>query len=339
MPHPVSCEDPRWAAVLSRDAQADSSFVYAVRTTGIYCRPTCAAKLAKPENVRYFDTHRDAEAAGFRACKRCCPNAPSPDQQRAETVAAACRFIEAAEEPPALQALAQLAGLSPFHFHRLFKRITGVTPKQYATANRAGRVRKGLQQSATVTEGVYAAGYNSNSRFYEGNALGMTPTTYRRGGEGETIRYATGQCSLGPILVARSERGVCAILLGDDDLQERFPKATLVPDDGQALADVIRYVDLPADPHLPLDIRGTAFQQRVWKALQAIPAGETATYAQIAERIGSPSSIRAVASACAANPLAVAVPCHRVIRADGTLAGYRWGLDRKRALLRRERKT
>lgn len=335
----VTGEDPRWAALLKRDPRADRSFVYAVRTTGIYCRPTCAAKLARRENVRYFDTHADAEAAGFRACKRCFPNAASPGKQRTDAIAAACRFIEAAEEPPSLQALAERAGLSPFHFQRVFKKVTGVTPKQYATAKRAHRVQKGLQQSTTVTEAVYAAGYNSSSRFYGNNSLGMTPTAYRRGAAGEVIHYATGQCSLGSILVARSERGVCAILLGDDDLRARFPNATLVPDDGRALAEVIRHVDRPGNPHLPLDIRGTAFQQRVWEALQQIPAGKTATYAQIAERIGKPTSVRAVASACAANPVAVVIPCHRVVRSDGELAGYRWGLERKRELLKRERET
>ncbi len=334
----MTAQDTRWAALITRDPRADGSFVYAVRTTGIYCRPTCPAKLARRENVRYFDTHRDAEAAGFRACLRCTPNGASLAKQLSDKIAAVCRFIEAAEEPPSLQTLADLAGLSPFHFQRVFKSATGLTPKQYTSAHRTHRIQRELRIGQSVTDAVYAAGFNSSSRFYASNALGMTPTSFRRGGAGETLLVSTGECSLGTIHVARSQRGVCAILFGDDDLRSRFPNAILALDDGKLLADVIRLVEVPGCGDLPLDIRGTAFQQRVWQALRTIPAGSTATYTEIAKKIDAPASVRAVATACAANPLAVAVPCHRVIRSDGTLAGYRWGIDRKKALLKRESK-
>jgi AraC family transcriptional regulator of adaptative response/methylated-DNA-[protein]-cysteine methyltransferase len=292
--------------------------------------------------VEFFDTNGAAEAAGFRACKRCTPNGASLAEQHAAKIAQVCRLMETAEEPPQLQAMADLAGLSAFHFHRVFKSITGLTPKQYAGAHRAQRIQRELRGSETVTEAVYAAGYNSSSRFYAAadSLLGMTPSSYRGGGDGATIRFAVGECSLGPILVARSERGVCAILLGDDleeDLRERFPKATLIADDGLTLAAAIALVDVPGTGfNLPLDIRGTVFQQRVWKALQAIPIGQTASYTEIAQQIGAPKSVRAVAGACATNALAVAIPCHRVVRNDGGLSGYRWGVERKRALLKRE---
>jgi AraC family transcriptional regulator of adaptative response/methylated-DNA-[protein]-cysteine methyltransferase len=295
--------------------------------------------------------HRDAaaaRAAGFRPCKRCRPDGGSLAEEHAALVAAACRRIEAAETPPALEDLARDAGLSPFHFHRVFKRIAGVTPKDYAAAQRAQRVREALPAAARVTDALYDAGYNSNGRFYEESSrvLGMTPRSYRAGGARQRIRFAVAQCTLGALLVAASERGVCAIALGDDpdtllrELQDRFPRAELLGGDGGFDATVARVVALVEEPgrglELPLDIRGTAFQQRVWKALQQIPAGATASYAEIARRIGAPRSVRAVAQACAANALAVAVPCHRVVRTDGALSGYRWGIERKRALLERE---
>lgn len=259
-----------------------------------------------------------------------------------------CRLIEKSEESPKLKQLAERAGWSASHLHRLFKAMTGVTPAQYAAGQRAARVRRELKGSDTVTEAIYGAGYNSNGRFHEASnaILGMTPSNYRSGGARTQVRFAVGGCSLGTILVARSERGICAILLGDDpdalvrDLRDRFPRAELVsPDAGfeQVVAKVVSFVDHPAlGLDLPLDIRGTAFQQRVWQALRKIPAGATASYAEIAGRIGSPNSARAVARACAANALAVAVPCHRVVRGDGALAGYRWGVQRKKALLERE---
>ena len=340
--------DPRWAAVIARDSAADGKFFYSVKTTGVYCRPSCASRPAKPENVKFHATCADAERAGFRPCKRCKPGQPLLAEQHAATVAKVCRLIESAEAIPSLAQLSNHAGLSAYHFHRIFKSATGLTPKAYATAHRAKRVRNELGRGGTVTAAIFDAGYNSNGRFYEkSNAvLGMTPTNYRAGGANTEIRFAIGECSLGSILVAASERGVCAILMGDDpdalahDLQDRFPRALLIGGDKkfeQLVAKVVGFVEAPARGlDLPLDVRGTAFQQRVWQALQKIPAGSTASYTEIAKRIGAPKSVRAVAGACAANALALAIPCHRVVRNDGGLAGYRWGVERKRALLKRE---
>lgn len=344
----VTTNDPRWSAVVARSVQADGQFFYAVRTTGVYCRPSCGARRARPENVRFYESRALAEAAGFRSCKRCKPDQPALVEQHAAAVTRACRLIETADSVPTLETLAGGAGLSPFHFHRVFRAITGVTPRVYAAAHRGARVRRELDRAPSVTAAIYESGYGSNGRFYDeaGEVLGMTPTAYRAGGADATIRFAVGECSLGSILVARSERGVCAILLGDDpdalarDLQDRFPRATLLGGDSdfeQVVACVVGVVEAPGlGLDLPLDVRGTAFQQRVWRALREIPAGRTATYAEIAGRIGAPGSVRAVAGACAANPLAVAIPCHRVVRTDGGLSGYRWGVERKRALLARE---
>ena len=345
----LSDDEARWRAVERRDRTAAGTFVYSVRTTGVYCRPGCAARLPRRENVAFHDSCAEAERAGFRPCKRCRPNEPALADQHSAVVARACRMIEEAEEVPSLAALAQAAGLSRFHFHRLFKAVTGVTPKAYAAAHRGKRVRAELTQSGTVTEAIYGAGFNSNGRFYAAapDLLGMTPTQFRAGGSGNVIRFAVGQCSLGAILVAATEKGVCAIELGDDpealvrDLQDIFPKARLVGGDAafeRLVAKVVGFVEEPAQGlELPLDIRGTAFQQRVWKALRAIPAGSTATYSEIAKRIGRPKAVRAVAHACASNAIALAIPCHRVVRTDGSLAGYRWGVARKRALLSREK--
>jgi len=342
--------DPRWAAVVARDRDADGQFFYAVRTTGVYCRPSCAARPARPENVSFHATTADAERAGFRPCRRCRPDEPPLAEQHAARVAALCRLIEKAETMPSLAELAQHAGLSIYHLHRVFKAVTGLTPKAYAAAHRAHRLRAGLDRGASVTDAIYDAGYGSNARFYEesGDVLGMTPSRYRAGGADTEIRFAIGQCSLGAILVAASGRGVCAILIGDDpdalarDLQDRFPRAALIGGDAafeQLVAKVVGFVEAPGiGLDLPLDIRGTAFQQRVWQALREIPAGRTASYTEIARRIGAPKSVRAVAGACAANALAVAIPCHRVVRHDGGLSGYRWGVERKRALLEREAK-
>jgi AraC family transcriptional regulator of adaptative response/methylated-DNA-[protein]-cysteine methyltransferase len=272
---------------------------------------------------------------------------PSQDA-KARLVADLCRTIEAAETPPTLDALARLAGLSPFHLHRVFKAVTGVTPKAYAVAHRAKRLREELARGGTVTQAIFGAGYNSSGRFYEASnrLLGMSPRRFKAGGAGAVIRFAVGRCSLGDILVAASEKGVCAILMGEDaqalvrDLQDRFPRAELVGADAgfeQMVAIVIGFVEAPKlGLGLPLDLRGTPFQQRVWQALQDIPPGSTASYGEIARRIGSEKSVRAVAGACAANPLAVAIPCHRVVRHDGGLSGYRWGVERKRALLEKE---
>jgi AraC family transcriptional regulator of adaptative response/methylated-DNA-[protein]-cysteine methyltransferase len=340
--------DPRWAAVLARDPASDGRFVYAVRSTGIYCRPTCPSRRAHPENVAFYPDPAAAEQAGFRPCRRCRPDGPSPALRQAATIADLCRHIESAEQPPTLDQLAARAGLSAYHLHRQFKAATGLTPGAYARARRADRLRQALPASPTVTEAIYAAGYNADSRFYAeaGQLLGMPPATYRRGGAGQRIAYALDTCSLGKVLVARTTHGLCAILLGDeapplvDDLRRRFPQAEVEADHGllaESLARVVACIDAPGTAlDLPLDIRGTAFQQRVWLALRAIPAGQTTTYSELAERIDAPRAVRAVAAACAANPLAVVVPCHRVLRRDGDLAGYRWGLERKRALLERE---
>lgn len=348
----ATVSDPRWAAVVARKSAADGTFFYSVKSTGVYCRPSCAARLARPENVRFHISREDAEQAGFRPCKRCRPDQPTLLEQYAVKVTQACRIIEASERVPGLQKLATRVGVSAYHFHRLFKQITGLTPREYAVAQREQRVRNALDGSGTrigsITEAIFDAGYNANSRFYEkSNAvLGMTPTSYRAGGANTEIRFAIGECTLGAILVAQSERGVCAILMGDDpdalarNLQDRFPRASLIGGDSafeQLVATVVGFVEAPGKGlDLPLDIRGTAFQQRVWQALRQIPAGQTASYTEIARRIGAPKSVRAVAGACAANALAVAIPCHRVVRNDGGLSGYRWGVERKRALLDNE---
>ncbi|WP_095120938.1 bifunctional DNA-binding transcriptional regulator/O6-methylguanine-DNA methyltransferase Ada [Pseudomonas sp. Irchel s3f10] len=346
---PLNTEhDPRWAAVIARDPQADGQFVYAVKTTGIYCRPSSLARLPKPQNVEFFDTAQQAEAAGYRPSKRASKDQSDVAAQHATTVATACRQIETAENPPALSELAETAGLSPFHFHRVFKAATGLTPRAYAAAHRSRRVREHLADGSSVTDALYEAGFNSNSRFYESanHLLGMKPGDYRAAGKNNDIHFAVGQCSLGAILVAQSERGVCAILLGDDphqlvcDLQDQFRKANLIGADSgfeQLIAKVVGFIEAPAiGLDLPLDVRGTAFQERVWQALREIPLGSTASYAEIAQRIGAPTSMRAVAQACGANRLAVAIPCHRVVRSDGNLSGYRWGVERKRQLLERE---
>lgn len=344
-------EADRWAAVQRRDPAADGQFVYSVATTGVYCRPSCASRPARRENVAFHADPVAAEAAGFRACKRCRPNGPSAADRRATAIARACRLIDAAEEMPSLDELAAAAGMSRFHFHRVFKDVTGVTPKDYAGARRGERVRGALAAGARVTEAIYDAGYNANSRFYAeaGERLGMRPSAYRDGGRGAAVRFAVGECSLGSVLVAATERGVCAILLGDDpqvlvrDLEDRFPKAELIGADAAfeaTVAQVVGLIDAPRQTiELPLDIRGTAFQQQVWDALRRIPAGRTMSYAEIAAAIGRPSAVRAVAQACASNALAVAIPCHRVVRSDGNLSGYRWGVERKRALLSREREA
>jgi AraC family transcriptional regulator of adaptative response/methylated-DNA-[protein]-cysteine methyltransferase len=346
----ATAADPRWADVVARQREADGRFFYSVRTTGVYCRPSCAARLARPENVAFHPSAAAAEAAGFRPCRRCRPDEAPAAERNASTIADLCRFIEQAEQVPTLAALATRAGLSPHHLHRLFKAVTGLTPKAYAGAHRAARVREELGRSETVTAAIYDAGYNSNGRFYEESdrVLGMTPTQLRAGGLDTDIRFAIGACSLGAILVAQSARGVCAISLGDDadslarELQDRFPNARLTGDDpafDALVARVVGAVEAPAlGMDLPLDLRGTAFQRRVWQALRELPAGRTTSYADLASRLGAPTSVRAVAQACAANTVAVAVPCHRVVRTDGSLSGYRWGVARKQALIEREAK-
>jgi len=341
-------DDPRWARIVARDKTADGHIWYSVSTTGIYCRASCPSRVANPKNVQIYDSLESAQATGFRPCRRCKPDSASVEAENAALVAKACRLLEQSEEEPSLEALAEAIGRSPGYFHRLFKATTGLTPKGYAAAYRAKKVRQGLASGNTVTEAIYEAGFNSSGRFYEKSAdmLGMTPSKYRAGAANEEIRFAVGQTSLGAILVASSEKGVAAILLGDDpdalvrNLQDRFSKANLIGADREyeaLIAQVIGFVEMPRRGlNLPLDVRGTAFQQRVWQALQEIPVGKTASYAEVARRIGSPASVRAVASACASNNLAVAVPCHRVVRKDGSISGYAWGIERKLTLLERE---
>jgi AraC family transcriptional regulator of adaptative response/methylated-DNA-[protein]-cysteine methyltransferase len=342
--------DPRWASVVARDPAADGQFVYAVKTTGVYCRPSSTSRIPNPENVEFFPSAKAAEAAGYRPSKRAATDRTTVAQHHASLVAEACRQIEEAEVAPTLDALAADVGMSSYHFHRVFKEATGLTPKAYATAFRAQRVREQLAKGArSITSVIYDTGFGSNGRFYEvsDRLLGMKPKEYRAGGANAEIHFAVGHCSYGDIVVAKSRRGVCAILLGNDpeqlvrDLQDQFPNAELIGNDPafeDLVARVVAFVEAPSlGLGLPLDIRGTAFQERVWRALRAIRPGETASYAEIAKRIGHPNAVRAVAQACAQNHLAVAIPCHRVVRSDGELSGYRWGIERKRELLERER--
>jgi AraC family transcriptional regulator of adaptative response/methylated-DNA-[protein]-cysteine methyltransferase len=344
-------DEERWLAIVNRDANADGQFYYSVSTTGVYCRPSCPSRLAKREHVRFHETIEDAELAGFRPCKRCKPRELSPNRRNVAMVTNICRMIETSEVPPSLDTLAKASGLSRYHFHRVFKSITGLTPKAYATAHRAKRVRSELASGNTVTEVIYNTGFNSNGRFYGSTAhiLGMTPTRFRNAGADTLIRFAVGESSLGSILVAATQKGVCAISLGDDpnalvcELQDRFPRANFIGGDAefeQMVAQVVGFVESPCTGlDLPLDIRGTVFQTRVWQALRKIPLGSTVTYSEIAQQIGSPKAVRAVASACASNTIAIAIPCHRVVRRDGSLSGYRWGVDRKRTLIEREAQT
>jgi AraC family transcriptional regulator of adaptative response/methylated-DNA-[protein]-cysteine methyltransferase len=345
---PSVAEDPRWARIVARDRTTDGHLWYSVVTTGVYCRPSCPSRTANPKNVQLHESLEAAKATGFRSCKRCNPDGLSIEAENAAIVGQSCRLIEQSEEELSLNEIAEAVGRSPSYFHRMFKATTGLTPKDYAAAHRAAKVREGLDSGSSVTEAIYDAGFNSSGRFYEKSTemLGMTPTQYRAGGANEEIRFAVGQTSLGAILVASSKKGVASILLGSEpdelvrNLQDRFPRAQLIGGDRDyeaLVARVVGFVEAPAlGLDLPLDVRGTAFQQRVWQALQGIPVGQTVSYAEIAGRIGAPKSVRAVAGACAANNLAVAIPCHRVVRNDGSLSGYAWGVERKRALLDRE---
>ena len=343
--------DKCWAAVENRDAGADGSFYYGLRTTGVYCRPGCPSRRPLRANTAFFATTSEAEAAGLRACKRCRPTDASTASRHIAAIEKACALLRTSETIPSLGELAAAAAISRFHFHRVFKQVTGATPRDYARTHRLGLLAQRLDAGEKVTEAIYASGFGSSSRAYEAApaALGMTPGARRRAGDGETIRYVTVATPLGWALVAATGRGVCLTALGDDRerlaamVRERFPAALLVAEDA-ALKDwaeqIVRFIADPGQtPDLPLDIRGTAFQTRVWRALQRIPLGRTATYAEIARALGQPKAVRAVAQACAANNLALLVPCHRVIREDGDLAGYRWGLERKRALLEREREA
>jgi AraC family transcriptional regulator of adaptative response/methylated-DNA-[protein]-cysteine methyltransferase len=340
--------EARWEAVCTRDARADGCFVYAVRSTGIFCHASCASRPARPENVKFFSTPEEALAAGFRACKRCRPGGPGKNEARNSAIQKACRMVTESEHAPSLDELAKAVGMSTFHFHRTFKAVMGITPKSFVKAERAKRMREHLVTGSKVTTAIYEAGYGSNSRFYESaqDRLGMTARTYQKGGVGVRIRFAVGKCSLGSILVAATDKGICAIEFDDDptvliqSLQDRFPKAELIGADRsfeKLVAQVVGAVEIPQRAgKLPLDVWGTAFQERVWQALRKIPAGKTATYSEIARAVGAPSSTRAVANACGANPVAIAIPCHRVVRTDGSLGGYRWGIERKEILLERE---
>jgi AraC family transcriptional regulator, regulatory protein of adaptative response / methylated-DNA-[protein]-cysteine methyltransferase len=341
-------QDPRWMRVKKRDKTADGLFWCSVASTGVFCRPSCPSRTANPRNVRFHASPADARAAGFRACKRCKPEGPSIDEQNAALIAKACRLIESRSEPISLSELASAVQLSPHYFHRLFKAQIGLTPKSYALAHRITRVRRSLETSSSITQAIYDAGFNSNARFYENAAdiLGMTPKQFRRGGQDEEIRFAVGQSSLGAILVASSKKGVVSILIDDhaavlvSALKDRFPNAHLVGADKnyeRLVATVVSLVESPgAYLDLPLDVRGIVFQRKVWQALRKGPAGKTASYSEIARRVGAPRAVRAVADACAANNTAVAIPCHRAVRNDGSLSGYRREVERKRALLDRE---
>jgi AraC family transcriptional regulator of adaptative response/methylated-DNA-[protein]-cysteine methyltransferase len=343
--------DARWAAVMAREEKANGAFYFAVITTGVFCLPSCKARPPLRENVSFYDTPLEAEKAGYRPCKRCKPTSPPLAERHAQIVAAACQMIDDSEEEPSLSVLARAAGVSGSYFNKLFKKVTGITPKQYATARRAAKVKDALAENSDVTSAIYGAGYGAASRFYEGAEarLGMKPSVYRSGGAGMEIRYSIAVSWLGPVLVAATEKGICSILFADDetdllgDLQGRFSKATLEPaepgsDFEKWLVKVLAFIEKPELGHaLPLDIKGTAFQEQVWRALQKIPPGETASYSDVATAIGKPKAVRAVAGACAANPIALAIPCHRVLKNDGSLSGYRWGVDRKAKLLAAEK--
>ena len=341
--------DQCWAALERRDASADGKFLYGVRTTGVYCRPGCTSRLPLRKNTMFFGTLAEAEAAGLRACKRCRPADGSPAQRHLAAVERACALLEKSDTMPSLGELADAAGISRFHFHRVFKQITGATPRDYARTHRLGRFAEKLDAGEPVTEAIYASGFGSSSRAYEAApaALGMTPGARQRGGSGQTIRFVTVGTPLGWALVAATGRGICMTALADDRdslvdaLKQRFPAAVVIAGDGELKdwADrIVGFITAPGQNlDLPLDIQGTAFQARVWRALQKIPPGRTATYTEIAAAIGQPKAVRAVAQACATNKVALLVPCHRVIRSDGELGGYRWGVERKRALLSRER--
>jgi AraC family transcriptional regulator of adaptative response/methylated-DNA-[protein]-cysteine methyltransferase len=333
--------DSAWAAVLRRDRAMDGRFVTGVLTTGIYCRPSCAARHPKRENVRFFATGEEARTAGLRACLRCKPDDVSRDMAAVE---AALALIEAAEEPPSLEALAARAGYSPFHFHRLFKRATGVTPAAYARGKRARTMTQTLAAEGRVTDAIYDSGYSGPGRFYADarDRLGMTPTRWRDGGRGETIRWATAETSLGTMLVAATARGICRLSFdeGEAELKRRFPNASILPG-GAAMAELVERtvaaVESPERPHdLPLDVRGTAFQEAVWRELARIPPGESLSYAALAARAGRPQAVRAAGTACGSNQIAVLIPCHRARRGDGSPGGYAYGLERKASLLERE---
>jgi AraC family transcriptional regulator, regulatory protein of adaptative response / methylated-DNA-[protein]-cysteine methyltransferase len=337
-----------WTALTARDAAADGTFIYAVRTSGVYCRPACPSRLPLRKNVAFYESTTAAEAAGFRPCKRCRPAETSPAGRHFAAIGRACALIRERDHLPSLAELADAAGVSRFHFHRVFKQITGTTPREWGNAHRIGRFAERLDAGDSVAASVYAAGFGASSRAYEAapNGLGMTPATRRRGGKGETIRFTIVPTPLGHAIVAATGRGICMTALGDDparleaELRRQFPAADFAAADA-ALTEwaerIVAFITRPeAQPDLPLDISGTAFQAMVWRALQKIPLGRTTSYSEIAAALGRPTAVRAVARAIASNNHAVLVPCHRVVRSDGALSGYRWGVERKRALIERE---
>ncbi len=346
MTWPIATDEQRWDAVVHRVKRDQPDFLYAVKTTGIFCRPSCPSRLPNRENVVFFRGVEEAERAGFRACKRCRPGDAEPPQSSCvAAVVRACEWIDRASRPPSLRELAWVVGLSPDHLHRVFKRTVGVTPKAYADSVRVRRFREGLARNGTVTGAIHGSGYGSSGRCYEvaGDTLGMTPTEFKKGGAGRSIRFAVAESHLGWVLVAATDRGVCLIEFAAapdalrSSLSSRFPNAEIAKEDADFqgwVAEIIRGIETPTLGFtIPLDIQGTAFQRQVWEALRAIPLGKTATYTEVAQTIGKPSAARAVAGACAANQLGVVIPCHRVIRQGGDLGGYRWGSDRKRKLL------
>jgi AraC family transcriptional regulator of adaptative response/methylated-DNA-[protein]-cysteine methyltransferase len=339
----------RWRAVLARDRSADTLFVYAVRSTGVYCRPSCPSRRPRPDRVAFYESQDEARRAGYRACKRCRPDVIDASDPWLDRIRRACVYLANVDGHPSLATLAGRLGGSPYHLQRNFKRLVGVTPREFAEAVRLRKVRRGLRQGHDVTGAVLDAGYGSSSRFYERAVpkLGMSPSAYRQGGVGFTIRYAIVGSSLGRLLVAATARGVCSVAMGESDaelaraLRQEYPGATLVADRGalsQWTTAILAHLD-GRRPRLdlPLDVQATAFQWQVWTALAAVPYGETRTYGEIARAIGRPRAVRAVARACATNPVALAIPCHRVVPAGGGTGGYRWGAGRKKAILDRER--
>jgi AraC family transcriptional regulator, regulatory protein of adaptative response / methylated-DNA-[protein]-cysteine methyltransferase len=350
-PNQTILNEQRWTALVERSPQADGQFFYGVTSTGIYCRPTCSSRLPNRENVRFFNHAAEAQQAGFRACKRCRPDlVKNPDAIRT-AVLQACAIMDNAETRPTLAELSKAVNLSPFHFQRQFKQLTGVTPKQYFMQKRLQRVQSNLKEGDTVTEAIYDAGFSSSTPFYQQSkqSLGMSPSSFKNGGSGARIFYAIRETHLGWLLVAATETGVCAIEFGDShsdleaSLHSRFSQAEIIaghPVYENWVQSVLSYLDHPnSGLNLPLDIRGTAFQQQVWQAVQEIPIGETISYTELARRVGHPKAVRAAAGACASNKIAVAIPCHRVVRSDGSLSGYRWGIERKRKLLEREKEA
>ena len=340
--------DRAWEMVATRNVSADAMFVYAVRTTGIYCRPSCPSRRPRKQSVEFFATTDMAEQAGYRPCKRCRPREEHPQHR---VVAEACAFIDShLDENVRLEKLGARLQMSPFHVQRLFRKVLGISPKQYQHARRMERFREQLMGKASVTDALYEAGFSSSSRMYERSSdeMGMTPSEYREGAKGLLLRYAIGASPLGKALVAVTDLGLCAVSFADleteleDDLRARFPRAELRRDDerlGAMLGEVLSQMEEhPATLNLPLDIRATAFQMRVWQALKEIPRGETRSYAQIAQQIGQPSAVRAVGRACASNPIALVIPCHRAVGSSGALTGYRWGVERKQKLLELEQR-